>query len=129
MIYACMLENKGKEGLIRYLININKKVTQYKLSSTFRDARVLSFLTFATNIRITIGTIEHLCCSSIRFDSVDKLQVVSSSLKFLALIRFLRCSAYGSKKSSFQFKRQSRTFICISASLSSSNLYNHHGVQ
>lgn len=53
--------------------------------------------------------------------SSDKFQVVSSSLNSFGLIKFNKCWRCGSKKS-FDNRRHSRTFVCISASLSSRNL-------
>jgi hypothetical protein len=51
----------------------------------------------------------------------DKFQVVSSSLNSFGLIKFNKCWRCGSKKS-FANRRHSRTFVWISASLSSRNL-------
>lgn len=53
--------------------------------------------------------------------SSDKFQVVSSSLNSFGLIKFNKRWRCGSKKS-FVNRRHSRTFVCISASLSSRNL-------
>lgn len=108
-------------------ININRTYfwepqVQEWLRYTFWEACFFNLRTLGIRRRTTIGTRSGRCSSSIRLDSLDKLHVVNSSLKLWKLARFFNCWLYGIRKSSFQIKRQSRTFICISASFSSKSL-------